>query len=150
MTFMELKTAPHLLIFVIVYFGVMIGIGAWASKKIKSSEDYALAGRSLGPFVLMGTLLATSVGSGTITGGGNSLAYNYGYWAGIQWVIPFIVFCIIYMCVYKQIRKSNCFTVPQILQQKYGAETRILGSVINLFRYGWYQLLHSTKDLDTF
>ena len=50
MTFMELKTAPHLLIFVIVYFGVMIGIGAWASKKIKSSEDYALAGRSLGPF----------------------------------------------------------------------------------------------------
>lgn len=43
---MELKTAPHLLIFVIVYFGVMIGIGAWASKKIKSSEDYALAGRS--------------------------------------------------------------------------------------------------------
>ncbi|MCC2171637.1 MULTISPECIES: sodium:solute symporter family protein [Clostridium] len=133
MTFMELKTAPHLLIFVIVYFGVMIGIGAWASKKIKSSEDYALAGRSLGPFVLMGTLLATSVGSGTITGGGNSLAYNYGYWAGIQWVIPFIVFCIIYMCVYKQIRKSNCFTVPQILQQKYGAETRILGSVINLF-----------------
>lgn len=28
MTFMELKTAPHLLIFVIVYFGVMIGIGA--------------------------------------------------------------------------------------------------------------------------
>ena len=63
MTFMELKTAPHLLIFVIVYFGVMIGIGAWASKKIKSSEDYALAGRSLGPFVLMGTLLATSVGS---------------------------------------------------------------------------------------
>ncbi|MEI3350846.1 MAG: hypothetical protein V8R18_06980 [Clostridium sp.] len=70
MTFMELKTAPHLLIFVIVYFGVMIGIGAWASKKIKSSEDYALAGRSLGPFVLMGTLLATSVGSGTITGGG--------------------------------------------------------------------------------
>ena len=48
---MELKTAPHLLIFVIVYFGVMIGIGEGASKKIKSSEDYALAGRSLGPFV---------------------------------------------------------------------------------------------------
>lgn len=132
MQFLQLQNTPHLLIFVVVYFIVMLLIGAWASKKIKNSEDYALAGRSLGPFVLMGTLLATSVGSGTITGGGNSLAYNYGYWAGIQWVIPFIVFCIIYMCVYKQIRKSNCFTVPQILQQKYGAETRILGSVINL------------------
>lgn len=132
MQFLQLQNAPRLLIFVIVYFVIMLLIGAWASKKIKNSEDYALAGRSLGPFVLMGTLLATSVGSGTITGGGNSLAYNYGYWAGIQWVIPFIIFCIIYMCVYKQIRKSNCFTVPQILQQKYGPETRILGSVINL------------------
>ncbi len=132
MEFLTLNTAPHLLIYVIIYFVVMLIIGAWASKKIKNSEDYALAGRSLGPFVLMGTLLATSVGSGTITGGGNSLAYEYGYWAGIQWVIPFIVFCIIYMCVYKQIRKSNAFTVPQILQQKYGAETRILGSFINL------------------
>lgn len=132
MEFLQVQTTPHLLIYVIAYFLVMLGIGAWASKKVKSSEDYALAGRSLGPFVLMGTLLATSVGSGTITGGGNSLAYNYGYWAGIQWVIPFIVFCIIYLCAYKQIRKSNCFTVPQILQKKYGAETRILGSVINL------------------
>ncbi len=132
MEFLQVHTTPYLLIYVIIYFVAMMLIGLWASRKVKSSEDYALAGRSLGPFVLMGTLLATSVGSGTITGGGNSLAYNYGYWAGIQWVIPFIIFCIIYLCAYKQIRKSNCYTVPQILQQKYGAETRILGSFINL------------------
>lgn len=132
MEFLHVETAPWLLVYVVLYFVFMLGIGAWASKKVKSSEDYALAGRSLGPFVLMGTLLATSVGSGTITGGGNSLAYNYGYWAGIQWVIPFIVFCIIYLCVYKQIRKAGCFTVPQLLQQRYGVETRILGSIINL------------------
>ena len=48
----------------------------------------------------MGTLLATSVGSGTITGGGNSLAYNYGYWAGIQWVIPVHRFLYhLYVCI---------------------------------------------------
>lgn len=132
MQFLEFKTAPHLLVYVIVYFAAMLAIGAWASRKVKTSEDYVLAGRSLGPFVLMGTLLATSVGGGTIVGGGNSLAYNYGIWAGVQWVIPFIVFCIIYLCAYKQIRKSDCVTVPQILQKKYGSETRILASVINL------------------
>lgn len=132
MEFLQVQTTPHLLTYVVLYFAVMLGIGAWASKKVKSSEDYALAGRSLGPFVLMGTLLATSVGSGTVTGGGNSLAYNYGWWAGVQWAIPYVVFCIIYLCCYRQIRKSNCYTVPQILQQKYGPETRILGSFINL------------------
>lgn len=55
MEFMHVQTTPHLLIYVVIYFLVMLGIGAWASKKVKSSEDYALAGRSLGPFVLMGT-----------------------------------------------------------------------------------------------
>lgn len=132
MEFLHVQSAPHLLIYVAAYMIIMLGIGAWASKKVKSSDDYALAGRSLGPFVLMGTLLATSVGSGTVTGGGNSLAYEYGWWGGVQWAIPYVVFCIIYLCCYKQIRKSNCYTVPQILQQKYGAETRILGSFINL------------------
>lgn len=132
MEFLQVQAVPHLLIYVVLYMAVMLGIGFWASKKIKSSDDFALAGRSLGPVVLMGTLLATSVGSGTVTGGGNSLAYNYGWWGGVQWAIPYVVFCIIYLCCYKQIRRSNCYTVPQILQQKYGAETRILGSFINL------------------
>lgn len=132
LTFLEMQATPHLLVYVITYMVIMLGFGAWASRKIKSSDDFALAGRSLGPFVVMGTLLATSVGSGTVTAGGTSLAYNYGWWAGIQWTIPYVVFCIIFLCVYKQIRKAGCYTVPQILQMKYGPEARVLGSVINL------------------
>ena len=92
MEFLQVQAVPHLLIYVVLYMAVMLGIGFWASKKIKSSDDFALAGRSLGPVVLMGTLLATSVGSGTVTGGGNSLAYNYGWWGGVQWAIQYVVF----------------------------------------------------------
>ena len=29
---------------IVVYFVVLLGIGVWASKKIKNSEDYMLAG----------------------------------------------------------------------------------------------------------
>lgn len=128
----QVISRPELLWFVGSYFALMLGIGIYFSKKIKSSDDYALAGRALGPIVLMGTLMATSVGSGTVTGGGNSLAYNYGYWAGIMWVVPYIVVCPIYYFIYKKIRDTGTYTVPQIVGDRYGSSARFLGSVINL------------------
>lgn len=128
----QVVSRPELLWFVGIYFAIMLGMGAYFSKKIKSSDDYALAGRALGPIVLMGTLMATSVGSGTVTGGGNSLAYNYGYWAGIMWIVPYVVVCPIYYFIYKKIRDSGTYTVPQIIGDRYGPTARFLGSVINL------------------
>ncbi len=128
----QVVAKPELLWYVFVYFGVMLAIGVYYSKKIKSSEDYALAGRKLGPIVLMGTLMATSVGSGTVTGGGNSLAYTYGYWAGFMWVIPYFVFCSGYLILYKRIRKNGAYTVPQLLKLSYGKKTMVIGAIINL------------------
>ena len=128
----QIVPKPELLYYVIAYFAIMVIMGAYFSKKIKSSDDYALAGRSLGPIVLMGTLMATSVGSGTVTGGGNSLAYNFGYWAGVLWIVPYLVVCPTYYFIYMKIRKTGRYTVPQILGDTYGHETRLLGSIINL------------------
>ncbi len=51
------------LVLMVVYFVVLLGIGVWASKKIKSSEDYILAGRNLG-FWLFTLLIVCSICSG--------------------------------------------------------------------------------------
>ena len=130
--FQHVTAKPVLLYFVVVYFAVMILIGLYYSKKIKNSEDFALAGRKLGPIVLMGTMMATSVGSGTVTGGGNSLAYNFGPWAGIYWVIPYFVFCLGYLFIYKRIRKNGTYTLPQLMKLAYGRNALIVGGIINL------------------
>ena len=37
---------------ILVYFGVVIAIGVWASRRIKNQEDYFLAGRRFGKFIL--------------------------------------------------------------------------------------------------
>lgn len=129
---MEITRKPELLWFVVIYFGAMVAMGAYFSKKIKSSDDYALAGKSLGPIVLMGTLMATSVGSGTVTGGGNSLAYNYGIWAGILWVVPYLIVCPIYSYLYNHIRDSNTYTVSQILEKKYGPAAKMIGAIVTV------------------
>ncbi|WP_300758950.1 hypothetical protein [uncultured Brachyspira sp.] len=56
------------IIIVIVYLAAMLLIGIYSSKKVNSSNDFALAGRNLGPVLLAGTLAATNIGGGTSLG----------------------------------------------------------------------------------
>ncbi|NLW22868.1 MAG: sodium:solute symporter family protein [Tissierellia bacterium] len=128
----ELMAKPVLLIFVAAYFAALIGIGIYYSRRIRedNADDFVLAGRSLGPFVLMGTFLATYVGSGTISGGGNSLAYNFGIWPGIFFALPAIGAIIVLGLLSNRIRSFGSYTVAEILQQKYGETARFISGII--------------------
>ena len=87
-----------LITFVLIglYFVVLIGIGSWASKKIHNTEDYILAGRSLG-FWVFTILIICSVCSGMTLLGVSGFGYSSG-WPGIweQIFVPLAAsFCII-------------------------------------------------------
>ena len=57
-----------LVAFVIFYLALNLGVGWWASKKVHSTQDFVLAGRSL-PFALATMVtFATWFGSETILG----------------------------------------------------------------------------------
>ena len=62
------------------YFIGMIAMGLYWNKKSKSSEDYMLGGRSMGPLVTALTLQTTAM-SGFMFMGGPSEAYAMGYFA---------------------------------------------------------------------
>lgn len=68
------------IIVLIVYFIGMVCMGLYWNKKSKSSEDYMVGGRSMGPLVTALTLQTTAM-SGFMFMGGPSLAYTYGYFA---------------------------------------------------------------------
>ncbi|MDP6893674.1 MAG: sodium:solute symporter family protein, partial [Verrucomicrobiota bacterium] len=55
-------------IVILLYLFTLIGIGLYKAKKIKTQSDFAVAGRSLTPWVLVGTMLATWMGTGSILG----------------------------------------------------------------------------------
>ena len=57
-----------MLIILIAYMAVVLAVGLYASRRVKGSEDFLLAGRSMGLFVLVGTLCATQLGGGNIIG----------------------------------------------------------------------------------
>ena len=113
----------------------MIVLGVFYSKKVSSSDDFILAGKSLGPIVLMGTLLATWVGSGTVTGGPNSLAFSYGLWPGVGYVIPSLIGIFILMLISSKIRNYGKYTISEILEMKYGRFASISAAIIIILAY---------------
>ena len=66
------------LVSVVAYLLLLIGISVWLGFRVKTQEDFMVAGRRLTWPVLVGTLLATWIGSGSIFGGGN-LGYHQGF-----------------------------------------------------------------------
>ena len=81
---------------VALYFLVLVGIGAWGSSKIRTTEDYIVAGRSLG-FWVFTILMVASICSGMTLVGVSGLGFAAG-WPSIweQLFVPLAAaFCII-------------------------------------------------------
>lgn len=120
---------------VIAYLVVMILIGGWATSKTDSAEDFILAGRSLGTVVIAGTLIATWMGSGSITGGGNSVAYQFGLWPAVLLASAGLIGIAILRVLAPRIRGYNAYTIPEILGEGIGKEARIIGLVVIALAY---------------
>lgn len=125
----------HLAILV-VYLAVMVGIGAYFARasKVKTGDDFIFAGRRLPRIVLIGTLLATWVGSGTIIGGAN-FAYTYGPLAGIVFFAGTPVGIIVLYFAASKVRALSRYTVPELLEVRFGLTARMIGAVVIVLAY---------------
>lgn len=132
---MEFSNQPVLIWFVVGYGIFMLILGVFYSKKISSSEDFILAGKSLGPIVLMGTLLATWVGSGSVTGGQNSLAYSFGLWPALMSTIPSLIGIGTIFLISSKIKHYGKYTVAEILEVKYGRWASVLAALIIILAF---------------
>lgn len=121
-------------IVVLLYFGVIAGVSYWAMKKRKdSAEDYFLAGRHLGWFIIGASIFASNIGSEHLVGlagsgatDGVALAhYELHAWCllVLGWImVPF------YM-------RSRVFTMPEFLEKRFSPSARMVLSVISLVAY---------------
>ena len=74
-----------LLITLGLYMLLMLGIGAWASRRSSSDADFYLGGRGLGPWVASLSAAASSSSAWTLLGVSGA-AFTYGLSA--IWILP--------------------------------------------------------------
>ncbi len=118
---------------VIVYMSVLVAAGAWRSRRVRTGDDFLVAGRRLPARVLVFTLLATWIGSGSLFGGAG-LGYRSGFsalwqsagaWAGIA-LVCFLA---------PRVRRIAQYTVPDVLELRYGPAARVLGTLTTVLAY---------------
>src|SRR5918911_5689125 len=113
-----------------VYFLFVLGIGAVLRSRMRTSEDYFLAGRSLPSWVTGLAFLGANLGALEILGMGAGAA-QYGlmtshfYWIG---AIPAMVFVALFMMPFYY--ASRVHSVPGYLKLRYNEATRGFNAIL--------------------
>ena len=117
-----------------LYFLLLLGIAVWViRKKENNTEDYFLAGRNVGWFVVGASIFASNIGSEHVvglagTGASNKLPlliYEIHAWIVLLlgWVfLPFYA-------------RSGVFTMPEFLEKRFDARSRWVLSVFSIVAY---------------
>ena len=117
-----------------LFFGVLGYIIWWViNQKQDSTEEYFLAGRNLGWFVIGASIFASNIGSEHIVGLAGTAANSgmvMGHYELHSWIILLLgwVFVPFYL-------RSTVFTMPEFIERRYSEESRWILTVITLISY---------------
>jgi SSS family solute:Na+ symporter len=120
------------------YAVIMILIGVYAARKVKNSEDYVLAGRSLPFYMALSTVFATWFGSESILGAGSKFAEG-----GFSNVIedPFGAgLCLILAGIFfnRKLYRLRFLTIGDYFKSRYNTTiATFLSFVIIVSYFGW-------------
>ena len=127
-----------LLGFVIAYLMVTISIGLYAARRVKTSTDYVVAGRSLPLYITIATVFATWFGSETVLGISSTFLEE-----GIGGIVadPFgAAMCLILVGVLfaRPLYRMKLLTIGDFYRRKYGRTIEVLVSIAIMVSYlGW-------------
>ena len=123
------------------YILLLVGVSIYASKKVKTGEDFAVAGRSLPYWLLSFTFAGLWFGGGTVIGT-TGVAFEYGFWStDAAWgVIPDPYgagLCLILagLFYFNTLRKLKGVTLADFFEARFGKKAGLLSTLVMIF--GW-------------
>jgi SSS family solute:Na+ symporter len=113
----------------VIYFAVIIGVGVIGTKKVKSSEGYAVAERNLGLFMYLSCLAAVILG-GASTIGTAKLGYMFGISGA--WLVIMIGLGALFLTLIlsKKLLGLNVVTISEMLFKRYNSQTRLMSALV--------------------
>lgn len=120
---------------IIIIFAYLLGmllIGFYFAKRVKTSGDFFVAGRTLGPVVLMATVCASIIGGSALIGRGG-YAYTGGMLA-IAIALPYMVGMFIFSFFTGHIsdigRRHNITSIPELMEFRFGKGAKLLAGIM--------------------
>ncbi len=121
------------LIAILVYLLVLAVISIYKARQVKTQEDFTVAGRTLSPWIMVCTMLAVWIGTGSIVGNAGK-TYEIGMSA--LW-LPCGTFIgmILLSFIATRARNIEALTVPEIIGRRFGGWARTLAVVALIVAY---------------
>jgi SSS family solute:Na+ symporter len=116
-----------------LYMLGIVAIVAWSARRQRSAEDYFLAGRNIGWFVIGASLFASNIGSEHLVGlagSGASDGVAMAHYELHAWCL--LVLGWVFVPFYS---RSAVFTMPEFLERRYNATARWILSLVSLVAY---------------
>jgi SSS family solute:Na+ symporter len=117
-----------------LYFLILLGVALWvALQKDKSTEDYFLAGRHIGWFVIGCSIFASNIGSEHVVGlagTGFESGTPMAHYELHAWIVLLLgwLFLPFYM-------RSGIFTTPEFLEKRFDERSRWFLSLFSIVAY---------------
>lgn len=127
-----------LIVFVVAYLAVTITIGLLAARRVHSSKDYMVAGRSLPLYMNVATVFATWFGAETVLSVSATFARDGlsgipgdPFGASVCLVLAALLFARLFY-------RMNLLTIGDFYKQRYGKSVEVVTSVAIVVSYlGW-------------
>ena len=122
---------PWATVIIPLYLLVMTGAVLYHGRKAKTFKDYALAGGSLPWPVICATILATSIGGGSMMGYVGAF-YQYGvmyFWLVLGSLASQLILIVF---LSERIKQLDIYTIGDIFEMRYGRKAQLIAGVINL------------------
>lgn len=111
----------------LLYVALITVVGLAIGRRVSSTGDFFVAGRSLGPGLLFATLLAANIGAGS-TVGAAGLGYENGlaawWWVGSAGVGTLVLAIWLGPRMWRVARDHSLLTVGDYLEHRYGPSVR--------------------------
>ena len=124
------------LVIILLYMAATVVIGLVVSNRKKSktekqsNDDFLMAGKSLGPIVLGGTLFAANTGGASTLGVATNV-YKYGLSASWYVIAAGIAFVLVSF-IAPYFRRTSANTVPEIISKRYGKPSHIFTAITSI------------------
>jgi SSS family solute:Na+ symporter len=130
---------PHLILLV-VYSAVVVGLGLWTARHVRTSAAFFVAGRSLGPGLVFASMLAANIGSGA-TVGATGLAYRDGvsawWWSGSAGLASFVLAFAVGPRLWRLAKEHGFLTTGDFLEHRYDSTVRGIIAALLCFGSLW-------------
>ncbi len=116
-----------------LYFGLIGWVAWWYGRHQKDTKDYFLAGRNAGWIVIGASIFTSNIGSEHIVGlagQGAATGMAMAHWELHAWCL--IVLAGLFVPFYY---KSGVETIPEFLEKRFSARTRLVLSCVSLVAY---------------